>query len=145
MSRILPPATHPCGSCPYRRDVPSGVWAEEEYRKLPDFDGPTHAQPPSVFLCHQQDGRLCAGWTACHDMEESLGLRMAVGLGQMDAAHVAEARRYATSTPLFSSGAEACAHGMREVEVPGERAMKTVNKLHQRRKESDGSPEDRGD
>lgn len=26
--------TEPCETCPYRRDVPSGVWSADEYRKL---------------------------------------------------------------------------------------------------------------
>lgn len=55
---IKAPAKNPCGSCPYRRDVPSGIWSEEEYDKLPQYDLPTGDQPPNVFLCHQQNGRL---------------------------------------------------------------------------------------
>jgi hypothetical protein len=35
---INPPAPKPCESCPYRKDVPSGVWSEGEYRKLPQYD-----------------------------------------------------------------------------------------------------------
>ena len=70
------PAKNPCGSCPYRRDVPSGVWDESEYHKLPEFDKPTAEQPPRVFMCHQDNDRLCAGWVACHDMDESLGFRI---------------------------------------------------------------------
>ena len=28
--------SQPCSSCPYRKDVPSGVWAHHEYEKLRD-------------------------------------------------------------------------------------------------------------
>lgn len=61
-----PPSRCPCASCPYRRDVPSGVWAPEEYEKLRRYDAPTMEQPPQVFLCHQKNrdtaNRVGAGW-----------------------------------------------------------------------------------
>ena len=44
----------PCGSCPYRRDVPSGIWEQHEYDKLPEYDGQTWEQNPALFLCHQR-------------------------------------------------------------------------------------------
>lgn len=31
----------PCSACPYRVDVPAGVWAREEYDKLDPYDLPT--------------------------------------------------------------------------------------------------------
>jgi hypothetical protein len=65
----------PCGSCPYRRDVPSGLWTQQEYDKLLDYDGPTWAQNPLLFLCHQRSGNLCGGWLACHGPGELLALR----------------------------------------------------------------------
>ena len=57
---IDPPAKRPCGSCPYRRDAPSGIWSREEYEKLPEYDKPTAYQPPQVFMCHRNAGCLCA-------------------------------------------------------------------------------------
>jgi hypothetical protein len=127
-----PPARNPCGSCPYRRDVPSGVWAEEEYERLPAYDRPTAEQSPSIFLCHQQDGRLCAGWTACHDMEGNLGLRMAVLAGHIDPEDLDEILDYTTTVPLFDSGADAAAHGMANIESPDDRARRVVKKLEAR-------------
>ena len=50
-----PPAPRPCDSCPYRQDVPSGIWAASEYAKLPAYDAPTCAQSARLFLCHQHD------------------------------------------------------------------------------------------
>lgn len=132
MSRILPPAPNPCGSCPYRRDVPSGVWSEEEYDKLPQYDQPTFDQPPMVFMCHQQDGRLCAGWTGCHDMEESFGLRIACLNGMVEPEDFDIIRDYMTAVPLFESGAEAAAHGYSEIEQPGIKARKTADKLRRK-------------
>jgi hypothetical protein len=130
---VKPPARNPCGSCPYRRDVPSGVWDPEEYDKLPRYDGPTHDQPPGMFMCHQQNGRLCSGWVGCHDMEESMAIRMGIISGQLDPDDLDEIIDYQTSVPLFGSGAEAAAHGMDEVYTPSPEAGKIIDKLTQRR------------
>lgn len=127
------PAARPCGSCPYRRDVPSGVWAPEEYAKLPPFDGETWEQPPTVFLCHQQDGCLCAGWAAVHNMAESLGVRAALASGLLSG-EVAEALYdYTTDVPLFATGAEAAAHGLAEVDEPSVSAQRVINILTRKR------------
>lgn len=131
---IKAPAANPCGSCPYRRDVPSGVWDEEEYAKLPTYDGPTHEQPPTVFMCHQQNGCLCAGWVAVHDMGESMGLRLAVMTGQIDAATVeSEVLDYTTTTQLWSSGAEAAEHGRAGITRPPVAARRTIDKIERKR------------
>lgn len=127
MSDIQPPADRPCGSCPYRRDVPSGVWHPEEYEKLPEFDKPTGEQPPTVFLCHRQNGRACSGWCGTHDMQESLGLRLASAMGRIEDPDAF--LDYETEVPLFESGAEAAEHGLREVEAPGDDAQRVMTKL----------------
>lgn len=124
---INPPAAKPCGSCPYRRDVPSGLWDPSEYHKLPEYDLPTPEQPMGVFLCHRQNGRACAGWCGVHDMTDSLGLRMATSMGKVkDPEHFLD---YTTDVPLFKTGAEAARHGMAEVEKPGPEAMRLIAKL----------------
>src|SRR5476649_1940723 len=117
--KIKGPAPAPCGSCPYRQDVPSGVWSEEEYAKLPEFDKSTGEQPPSVFCCHQQPGRLCAGWVGVHEMKHNLGLRLADAMGAMEPDEVDATLAYETSVPLFASGAEAAEHGRAEIAEPG--------------------------
>lgn len=129
MRRVHPPAKNPCGSCPYRRDVPSGVWDEEEYDKLPLFDKDTFDQPPSVFLCHQQNGKLCGGWTAVHDMENSFGLRLAFSMGMIQPEDAGAIFDYTTEVPLFRSGAEAAAHGMAEIAEPSPKASRTIQRL----------------
>jgi hypothetical protein len=129
---ITGPATNPCGSCPYRQDVPSGVWAEEEYKKLPPFDGPTADQPMGVFMCHQQDGRICAGWAGCHDMDESLGLRIAVATGSVTREVAEEIRSYVSPVPLWSSGTEAAERGLADLETPGPQAVKKISGLRAR-------------
>jgi hypothetical protein len=107
--------------------VPSGVWDLSEYEKLPLYDLPTYEQPPGVFLCHQQDGRACAGWTACHDMQESMGLRLAAGMGAID--DVDAFFDYTTPTPLWDSGAEAAAYGARDIEDPDADAQRVIDRL----------------
>lgn len=77
-----PPVPRPCQFCPYRRDVPSGVWSEEEYAKLPPYDRPTYAQPTRLFRCHVHDrdsdqATVCGGWAGCHDGDHMLALRIA--------------------------------------------------------------------
>lgn len=131
--RIHPPASRPCGSCPYRRDVPSGVWSEEEYGKLPHYDGDTASQPATVFLCHQQNGRLCSGWVGCHDMVESMGIRIGVLAGKIEPDDIDAIFDYESPVPLYSSGAEAAAHGMAEVLEPSAAAGKVIGKLTRKR------------
>jgi len=120
---------HPCGACPYRRDVPSGVWMAEEYEKLPPFDAPTYEQPPAAFFCHQRTGSLCAGWVGCHDMDHSLGLRMAAATGAITMEEYEEALDYVCPIPLFESGTAVRDHGVAKVEEPGDDARRIVAKL----------------
>lgn len=127
MTPTLPPAARPCGSCPYRRDVPSGVWDASEYAKLPRYDLPTGEQPIGVFLCHRQDGRACAGWCAVHDMDECLALRFAAAEGTVT--DYEALRDYETDVPLFASGAEAAQHGLREIAAPGPEARRLQQRI----------------
>lgn len=132
--QIREPAPRPCGSCPYKIDTPSGVWSEHEYDKLPDFDRETGEQPPSVFMCHQQDGRICAGWAGCHDMSENLGLRIAVSCGAMSLDVLRAVENYTTDVPLHPDGATAAAFGKGEIEAPSAAAVKMVRKLDRKQK-----------
>ena len=117
----------PCKSCPYRRDVPSGVWAEEEYEKLVKYDGEIIDQftkgATGLFLCHQQNNALCSGWLGCHGPNELLAMRL--NFEQV----APEAYDYKTEVPLFSSGAEAAAHGLKEIEKPSGTALRTISRL----------------
>lgn len=118
-------AKSPCASCPYRRDAPSGMWHESEYEKLPLYDGETWEQSPNLFLCHQRDGNVCAGWIACHDPHELLALR----LQAVDPAVF----EYRSPIPVFASGQEACDHGLRDCDAPGPRALRQMRKIEQKR------------
>lgn len=115
-------AKAPCVSCPYRRDVPSGIWSEGEYAKLVEYDGPTMVQSPKLFDCHQKDGNLCAGWVATHG-HHLLALRL--NFLRLDP----EVFNYSTSVPVFASGEEAALHGMRDIEHPGPEARAMIQRL----------------
>lgn len=127
------PAKNPCGSCPYRCNVPSGVWAEEEYEKLPEYDKPTGEQPARLFLCHQQNERICSGWAGTHDMSNNLALRIAAVTGALTPEEVEETLDYTTPVELFESGAEAAEHGMADIDCPGTAAEKTISKIERKR------------
>lgn len=124
----------PCTSCPYRRDVPSGVWHPDEYDKLPGYDGDVLEQfaagATGLFFCHQLSGEVCAGWAGCHDMANSLAMRM-------NAARIDPAvYDYQSPIPLFGSGAEAAEHGKRGVAAPdaaAARVIRTVRRIQSRR------------
>jgi hypothetical protein len=133
MTTIQPPAPRPCASCPYRVDVPSGIWHEDEYAKLPAYDEDTMSQPTGVFLCHQVNGRACAGWAGCHDTTHSLALRVAISVGRVDEPTVDAIIDYTTDVPLFSTGREAAEHGMQHIENPTPDAMRTMDKITRRR------------
>jgi hypothetical protein len=123
-------AAAPCKSCPYRQDVPSGLWAPEEYAKLPRYDGEIldqlRAGAGGLFMCHQKDGCLCAGWLAAHGPHNLLALRM-------NGAEVAdEVWGYASPVPVFSSGAEAAAHGRADIQQPTPKARRAIDRLHRK-------------
>jgi hypothetical protein len=137
MSTLKPPTPRPCASCPYRRDVPPGIWASEEYAKLPPYDEPTPFQPTGVFQCHQRDfdadeANVCAGWAGCHDGDELLSLRIAAMDGTMTVEDVEAVRDYVSPVPLFSSGAEAAAHGL-SVTAPNADGAKVIEKIRRAR------------
>lgn len=130
-------AREPCASCPYRQDVPSGVWSREEYLKLPDYDGSILHQlmrgAMGMFMCHQRDGRLCAGWLACHGAGQLAAMRfVAVNEPEVDP----RVWDYDCETPLWASGEEACEHGLRDIEAPGREALAMMETLIGKGKET---------
>jgi hypothetical protein len=122
------PRPTPCATCPYRKDVPSGVWDRAEYEKLISYDAATGWQPMGVFMCHQADGMVCSGWASVHGTDESLALRLARALPRFRI-DVASCITYVSPVELFESGQAAADHGMAEVDAPGERARTAVAKL----------------
>lgn len=122
----------PCVSCPYRRDVPSGIWHDSEYEKIVPFDADTFSQPPATFLCHQSDGSLCRGWLDCHG-DTLLGLRLSVAKGEVDADALRRALEEGPAVPVFGSAAEAAEHGRRDIDAPGDDACRLVDKITTKR------------
>jgi hypothetical protein len=112
-----------CGACPYRRDVPSGVWAAQEYEKLASYDGPTGSQPPGPFHCHATTEVYCHGWAVVHSRQgpghELLALRMFPPDGDVPP----------EGAPLFKSGTEAAEHGKRDILHPSDEALEVVARL----------------
>ncbi|MBN6034084.1 DUF6283 family protein [Amycolatopsis sp. 195334CR] len=132
--QMAAPAPRPCISCPYRRDVPSGIWHAREYAKLPPYDADTGSQPSGLFQCHQNDGddlhrRICAGWAGCHDGGELLALRLAVIDGRIAPETAQAVVNYQSPVPLFDSGAEAAAHGLRDITTPASEALRAMEKI----------------
>lgn len=120
-------APRPCSTCPYRRDTPPGIWAPEEYAKLPPYDDNLAW---GTFLCHLTTSTgvetVCRGWLAVH--AESVAARLAVLRGELT-----NEQRYApVDVPLYSSGAEACEAGMAGVPEPDEAAKAAVARLLRR-------------
>ena len=134
---VAGPTPRPCASCPYRRDVPSGVWAVSEYEKLAAYDRDTADQPSALFMCHQNDGssdqsRLCSGWVGCHG-EELLALRLALMAGDIDGDTFTECVDYVSPTPLFESGRAAAQHGVAGIDAPSDDACAAIAKIRRRR------------
>jgi len=73
----------PCKTCPYRKDVPVGVWDPVEFQNLLEQDA---RQFGRMFDCHGEiakqpaDRELCAGWLLDQQRRglPSIALRMAV-------------------------------------------------------------------
>jgi hypothetical protein len=119
------PPKRPCGSCPYRKDVPSGVWAAEEYAKLPQYDGDTGEQfmkgAVALFMCHQRDGCLCGGWLQTHGADHLAALRVR--------AVDPSAYGYQSDVETFARGEEAMLHGLADIDSPSDKALKISSKI----------------
>ncbi|MDN5666824.1 MAG: DUF6283 family protein [Renibacterium salmoninarum] len=123
------PRVKPCASCPYRSGVPARIWEESEYRKLPGYDEPMPLQPQSLFLCHQGDGDVCAGWLGHRDPADLLAVRLGIASGVLDP----DCCTYATDVPLYSTGQEAAAHGMSGPPMPDPTAQSAIKKIQAKR------------
>lgn len=112
----------PCQSCPYRVDVPSGVWAHEEYEKLRDYDEPTGNQPLAFFACHATPEHLCNGWAVVHTSRghrfDLLALRLLSG-----------PEIPVSDIELWPSGNIAADHGQADIEDPTPEAKAAMARL----------------
>lgn len=141
-SPVGPPAARPCGGCPYRRDVPSGIWTKAEYDKLREYDAETPFQPPKIFRCHLEEktstrAKVCGGWAGCPSGKrmghELFGPRIAVAEGRISPETLRAIMEYVSPVPLFNSGNEAADHGMRDIDNPGPDAHALMDKIEKSR------------
>jgi hypothetical protein len=119
------PRVTPCATCPYRKNVPSGIWHEEEYAKLPEYDRDTQDQPIEAFGCHQKDGAICAGWLGYGEPYDLLAVRLGIAMGTLDPS----CGSYTTTVPLHESGTAAAEHGLRDLLDPSDAAIAAIRKL----------------
>lgn len=99
-------AASPCGTCPYRRSTPPGIWDRTEYDNLRRQD----AQPfGSVFGCHLKDGSLCRGYLADQKRRGVPGLRLRMSLMTNPEAAAALEAVDETDPDLYGSIEEMCA------------------------------------
>lgn len=138
MPRMISCADRPCATCPYRLDVPSGIWDASEYGKLPLYDGDMAQQAlagaVNLFDCHHQPGSaLCAGWVGTHSPGNLLALR--IHAARVDP----EIHAFRSPVPLFASGAAAAAHGIRDIRSPGKEALAAIAKVTRSRAQSAAS------
>ena len=127
MSKLLVQPS-PSSACPYRCEVPPGVWAAEEYEKLRGFDDNTEF---GTFLCHHTPAigqkTVCRGWLTVH--AESVAVRLAVARGL-----VTDDERYGLVwEPLYGSGNEAADAGLSGVAEPEEAAQRMMARLVRQR------------
>jgi hypothetical protein len=111
-------------------DVPSGVWAMEEYEKLREYDRETAWQPPGPFHCHATPSHLCNGWVTVHTIRAATeGHRfdlLALRIFGMDG-EVPE-----HDVMLWGSGNEAADHGEADLEAPSPAARAAVERLERK-------------
>lgn len=114
--------SQPCSACPYRLDVPSGVWDASEYDKLRPYDRPTGDQPWAGFACHATPEHFCHGWAVVHMRRgrryELLALRLLPEMEIPDA-----------GVPLFDSGTDAADWGQQDHDNPSTEAIEVINRL----------------
>lgn len=115
---------NPCSTCPYRKDTPPGIWAREEYEKLPAWD---HEMAfAGIFLCHTDSAALCRGWIEVH--ERNISVRIA-----MFKVEWTPENREPTRVPLYASGMAAMRAGLSGVVKPSRTAKKAIAGILTRR------------
>lgn len=112
----------PCSACPYRTDVPSGVWDHDEYEKLRPYDAETFNQPFNGFSCHATPEFFCNGWAVCHTSRGAAYDLMALRIVHAELPEP-------SGVELFGSAAEAADHGQRHAQTPDEAARRAIEKL----------------
>lgn len=87
----------PCDECPWRRDVPTGVFPPEAFRISA---GTSYDMARSNFSCHMKGAKrpaICAGFL-CRGANHNMSVRMAVMAGSVNTDLVSDG-----GFPLYSS------------------------------------------
>lgn len=120
----------PCPTCPYVKSTPSGMWAKEEYTKLPGYDGDTGTQRMELFQCHYsirglKKRTICQGWLDCHNGDELLAIRLARMRNSLPDNFSTEP----SGADVYASGKEACDAGLKDVDKPSKEAISMIKKV----------------
>ena len=110
-----------CSACPFRKDVPSGVWDFAEYEKLRPFDNETWEQPAAAFMCHATPDFYCHGWAV---VGTSRGREFDLLALRLRPCEIPE-----PSTEMFASGNEAADWGQELADEPPIEAQAAIVKL----------------
>lgn len=86
--------------------------------RLPGYDAELPSQPRKLFMCHQRDNCLCAGWVQTHGAENLLALR----IHEVDPSVFG----HTSDVPTFASGVEAALHGLQDISKPGPKALAMI-------------------
>ena len=128
--RKLAPRKTPCATCPYRKNVPQGIWDWSEYQKLRRYDEDTATQPPNLFMCHQGEGDICMGWWSCGGQPfELLAVRLAVIRGEI----ALEELENITTIPIHPTHSAAAGHGTEKYYDPPQEARDAIEKIVRKR------------
>ena len=118
-------APNPCNSCPYRKDTPPGIWAREEYDKLPAWDDKMSFA--GVFHCHNAPDAVCRGWLEVH--QDNLSVRLTTFRINWD-----DSNSQPTKVALYASGEEARRAGIKGIKRPSLRARLKIGQILARRR-----------
>lgn len=118
--KVLNCAPNPCNTCPYRKDTPPGIWAREEYDKLPRWDDPMSFA--GTFICHNDPDSVCRGWLEVH--YDNMNVRM-------QCFHIkwTEANKKPCDVELYASGAEARRAGIKGIKKPSREAVLKIRQI----------------
>jgi hypothetical protein len=111
----------PCSTCPYRRDVPPGIWSAAEYNRLRAYDRPTGDQPLAGFACHTSPAEFCHGWAVVGSSRGHAFDLLALRLNRVSVP--------AAAVPLFASAGDAADHGLSAIDDPPPAAIDAIARL----------------
>ncbi|MGH3734203.1 MAG: DUF6283 family protein [Micromonosporaceae bacterium] len=122
MGEVGPPTPHPCETCPYRKDAPSGVWAAEEYERLRSYDAqPIFSRRRSVNATNTT--RAAGGHGSAQAGPVATTVITCWGYESLFCAarwtpRASRPRWTPVSRALFGSSAEAADHGEAAIRAP---------------------------